>query len=432
MTVGSLFSGIGGFELGLERAGIGPVRWQVEIDKACRRVLEHHWPIINRYEDIKNVGAHNCERVDVICGGFPCQDLSIAGRRMGLKGGERSGLFYEMMRIIDELKPAYVLWENVCGLSSSDDGRDLARILLSLVRSGYSGCGRILDAQYFGLAQRRERWIGVFARGDIGAECCAEILSLSEGMRWHPAPSREARKGITGTPENRTGAGGFPGTDGVTSAITSKWFKGTGGPAGDEVQNLAVCAPCSPPITSNQYGDHESREGLLVVYRTAGNCGPFEMGDKTGCLNTATDPNQNIVVFQPRIGRNGRGYSENIVPTLNGAEAGATSDMRPCVVYDISHGDDPIRKCGELAPSLQYRMGTGGNQVPVIQSDFEVRRLTPTECERLQGFPDGWTAGESDSARYRMLGNAVAVPVAEWIGKRMAKLNQHGGVRWTD
>ncbi len=125
-----------------------------------------------------------------------CQDLSVAGKRAGLEG-KRSGLFYEAMRIIDELKPAWAVWENVPGLLSSDNGRDLARVLFRLGESGYFGCVRCIDAQWLGVAQRRRRLFGVFTRLDSGAERCAEVLSVGESLRVHPAPSREAGEGVT-------------------------------------------------------------------------------------------------------------------------------------------------------------------------------------------------------------------------------------------
>ena len=136
MTVGSLFSGIGGLELGLERAGMEVV-WQVELDKQARSVLRRHWPEVSIYEDVRDVGRSNLDGVDLICGGFPCQDVSVAGKREGL-AGERSGLWWEFHRIIGELARAWCLIENVPGLLSSNDGRDMAVIGGGM---GELGCG---------------------------------------------------------------------------------------------------------------------------------------------------------------------------------------------------------------------------------------------------------------------------------------------------
>ncbi len=151
ITVGSLFAGIGGLELGLERAGM-QVRWQVEIDGYCRKVLEKHWPDVKRYEDVREVGSHNLEPVDLICGGFPCQDISSAGKRAGIEG-ERSGLWSEFYRIICELRPRYVLVENVAALL--DDG--IGRILGDLAESGFDAEWQMLRASDFTLPHRRQR-----------------------------------------------------------------------------------------------------------------------------------------------------------------------------------------------------------------------------------------------------------------------------------
>ena len=194
-SVVSLFAGIGGFDLGFSRAGCRTVA-TVEIDKNCRRLLSARWPDAVHLDDVRTAGRHNLPDCDIVTFGFPCQDLSIAGKRAGLEG-KRSGLFYEAMRIIDELKPAWAVWENVPGLLSSDNGRDLARVLFRLGESGYFGCVRCIDAQWLGVAQRRRRLFGVFTRLDSGAERCAEVLSVGESLRGHPAPSREAGEGVT-------------------------------------------------------------------------------------------------------------------------------------------------------------------------------------------------------------------------------------------
>jgi DNA (cytosine-5)-methyltransferase 1 len=207
MTHGELFAGYGGFGLGFERAGIRTV-WRVEIDRDCQRVLRHHHPDDLLLSDVRECGAHNLPPVDVISGGFPCQDLSVAGKRAGLKGG-RSGLFYEMTRVVHGLQPRFLVWENVPGLLSSDRGRDFARVLVELERIRFHGCWTVLDAQWFGVPQRRRRVFGVFARRDIGAECCAEILSLFPRSRRHPPPGREkgARVAPAVTPGARRASG---------------------------------------------------------------------------------------------------------------------------------------------------------------------------------------------------------------------------------
>jgi len=151
MTVGSLFSGIGGFDLGLERAGM-EIRFQVEIDPFCQQVLAKHWPNVKRYDDVRTVGAHNLERVDLICGGFPCQDVSSAGPRTGIEGA-RSGLWSEMERIVRELRPRYVLVENTSGLLE----RGFGRVVGDLAIAGYDSEWACLSARDLGAPHQRDR-----------------------------------------------------------------------------------------------------------------------------------------------------------------------------------------------------------------------------------------------------------------------------------
>jgi site-specific DNA-cytosine methylase len=162
MKIGSLFSGIGGLELGLEWAGVGRTAWQVEQDLFCQAVLAHHWPDAKRYNDVREVGAHNLEPVDVICGGFPCQDISYAGKGAGLAGA-RSGLWYEFARIIGELGPQYVVVENVAALFT----RGIDAVLGTLAEAGYERFD--LDDNADRRAWRaRQEWLGMAAADQDG------------------------------------------------------------------------------------------------------------------------------------------------------------------------------------------------------------------------------------------------------------------------
>lgn len=154
-TVGSLFAGIGGFDLGFERAGFRTA-WQVELHPINRAVLAHHFPHAQQFADVRDCGAGNLCPVDVIVGGFPCQDVSIAGKRAGL-AGERTGLFWEALRIVEEIRPQWLVLENVVGLLHSNAGRDFGLIVQALAARGYVGCWRVLDSRYFGVAQTRRR-----------------------------------------------------------------------------------------------------------------------------------------------------------------------------------------------------------------------------------------------------------------------------------
>lgn len=151
-TIGSLFSGIGGLELGLELAGVGHTVWQVECDPFCQQVLAKHWPKTERFDDVRNVGKHNLKYVDVICGGFPCQDISFAGKGAGL-AGERSGLWSEYLRIVGEIRPRFVVVENVAALRQ----RGLDVVLGNLAEAGYDAIWFPLRASDVGAPHRRER-----------------------------------------------------------------------------------------------------------------------------------------------------------------------------------------------------------------------------------------------------------------------------------
>jgi|TARA_Y100000310_G_scaffold53054_1_gene48675 DNA (cytosine-5)-methyltransferase 1 len=192
MTVGSLFAGIGGFDLGLERAGM-EVRWQVEIDPFCRKVLAKHWPGVKRYEDVREVGAHNLEPVELICGGFPCQDISNAGKREGITGA-RSGLWGEYARIIRELRPRYVIVENVGALLV----RGIDVVLRDLAEIGYDAEWDVLSAAAVGAPHRRERvWIVAHPEGE---------RVEGNGAPWLQEPQAQVGPGLSG----RDGSGTRP------------------------------------------------------------------------------------------------------------------------------------------------------------------------------------------------------------------------------
>ena len=191
----SLFAGIGGFDLGLEQAGMTCVA-QVEIDEFCLKVLNKHWPDVPKYKDVCDVGKNNLPSADLICGGFPCQDVSLAGKRAGLEG-KRSTLWSEFSRIICELKPRWVVIENVPGLFSSDDGRFFSIILRELAESGYDAEWEVIPASAFGAPHRRERiFIVGYTQGlsiidNIFRQSHYDIFSKSQ--TWKPFDSSYSR-----------------------------------------------------------------------------------------------------------------------------------------------------------------------------------------------------------------------------------------------
>jgi DNA (cytosine-5)-methyltransferase 1 len=412
LRVVSLFAGVGGFDLAFDRAGFEIVA-HVEKDANCRKLLAARWPAAVALDDVCTAGAHNLPACDVITFGFPCQDLSVAGKRAGLAGG-RSGLYYEATRIINELRPAYCLFENVPGLLSSDNGRDFARVLMEMDRIGYHGAWRVLDAQWLGVAQRRRRVFGLFSCVDSGAARCAEVLSIRESLRGHPAPRREAGEGTTRSVAHCLRNGGNlrhrEDCDTLIPAVSPTLLGGnnrTGGtrrPGENGVDDVTGLIPIDMRQASR--GEKETNNRTK---QSGGPCG-VGVGVEGDPAFTVSERGQ-AVAFQPRYftrdNKTGGAPSETTDIT-NCAKAG---DSAPCVAFG-----------GDVARTLNARHDSSpcaDRGMDVVTSGMSVRRLTPTECERLQGFPDGHTANFSDSTRYRMMGNAVCVNVAYWIARRL-------------
>lgn len=358
MKVGSLFSGIGGFELGFHSQGFD-VSWCVEKDIYCQKVLSKHFSNTPIYGDIRQVNLDSLSKVDVITGGFPCQDLSIAGKRMGL-AGQRSSLFHEFDRYIRATNPRFVVAENVVGLLSSNSGRDFGIVLNEMAEKwgAKSIAWRILDSQFFGVPQRRRR---VFIVADLAGECAAEVLDLSQGGARNTSSGGKTGKEITCTP------------DGIAGTCSCKWSKGTGGPAGDEHYNL-------------------------IVYRW--------QNDREGMVNDGT-------VGTLRSSMGGSGFSEINHPLVHAYAIGEHSKKNVLSVVPINVATTVTSQ----RPSDQSHRTQTFLAYPEV-----VRRLTPLECERLQGFPDYWTDGQSDTQRYKQIGNAVTVNVTAWIAERIRKI----------
>lgn len=416
---------------------------------------------MNHLGDITKINGATAPIVDCIIGGSPCQDLSIAGKRAGL-AGERSGLYMEQIRTIREMRehdrangrtgefirPRYMVWENVPGAFSSNGGKDFAAVLeeavkiaepeappVSVPKKGWptSGCimgdgwsvaWRVLNAKFWGVPQTRRR-IALVA--DFGGQSAPEILFVRKSVSGYSQPGGTAGKGLAGSTES-----------GTTFAVRIRGGCDGGG------------------------------KGALVQTEVSGTL---------GCNN-----DQTIFCLNDQ-GGSVMGVTENVSGTLRVQEHG----HQPTIL-DMAHACDVIRYYGGTSPSLQARMGMGGNQVPLVAygigngqvnematPEFEkakilntmhdaqavfcqdvahtlkakanldfredsetypvqsgkVRRLTPLECERLQGFPDGWTdIGEwvdskgktrktTDSARYKALGNSIALPPWKWVLKRI-------------
>lgn len=227
LTFVSLFSGVGGFDMGLEAAGWRCVA-QVEWDKHCQGVLARHWPDVPRWSDVADVSGHDLPHADVVAFGSPCQDLSVAGKRAGFDG-KRSVLFYEATRIIREMReasngryPAWVVWENVAGALSSSGGRDFAAVLDELADLGAVDIAwRVLDARWFGVPQRRRR---VFVVADLAGQRAGTIHTEPEGVPWHPRSSRAAGQGTAAGTGGRTWNLSIRGRDGGANVELSEEF----------------------------------------------------------------------------------------------------------------------------------------------------------------------------------------------------------------
>jgi DNA (cytosine-5)-methyltransferase 1 len=370
MKAGSLFAGIGGFDLGFERAGFD-IAWCVEKDEHAQKVLRARFPKAQIYGDITAVDPLSLCPVDVIYGGFPCQDLSVAGRRAGLKG-ERSGLFFDAMRIVRSVHPRLLVLENVPGMLTSNNGLDFAAVIRE-VGEGWDCeevAWRVLDSRYFGVAQRRKR---CFLVASATEGCAEQVLALSESMLRDPPTSIAPRQAIAAASQEGTRGCG-------------KWWDG-----GDTAASLTT-------KSNEQYMPDKGNFAAVVIDRAAYNQGE----------NAA---------YEPHI------KEEDTMPALVARGPHAVAFRK--VKRAQSNTDNETWMEDSIANTLNgFDLGDTRTTHVIAEPDMIVRRLTPDECELLQGFPVGWTSvgthqkPTSDSRRYKQLGNAVTVNVAEWIARR--------------
>lgn len=402
MNVLSLFSGVGGMDLGLEQAG-HTVIGMCEIDKNARSVLQRQWPQTPIYEDVTCLdGTQFRGTVDLVAGGSPCQNLSVAGKREGL-GGTASSLFWHQCRIADQAAAPWVLWENVPGALTSNSGADFAAVLWGLTGAsiGLPNAGRwatsgmvvgpkrtaiwrLLDAQYFGVAQRRRR---VFLIAGPRNLCGPEIFFECESVFRDNQPVRTQTETTTSPTERSVTDQSEQSTywDGGQLADTLDVSMAVKGQMMPEKRRMfAVIEPYVKATRARSTTDNET----WVQGDVNPTLSVFDMGD----TRTTT-----VVVTETAVEygfnwQNGGGYG-----TANDG-LGITED-----------GVGPL-SCSQILATTS----PGG-----------ARRLTPLECERLMGWPDNWTEfgvdGKqiSDSQRYKMCGNGVVAPISRWIGQRL-------------
>ena len=466
LTVGSTFSGVGGADLGFEQAGF-TISWQCAARTLRFQASSSHWPDVQIFDDITTM--IDPPPVDILIGGFPCQDLSVAGQRKGFTG-ERSVLAFEFLRLAESIRPRWLILENVPGLLSSSQGADFARLIDEVVACGYGVAWRILDARYFGVPQRRRRVFIVARRtdalidsreasrlafralresgsGDIApgwqawtdaarsTEQCAPpgriVGTLTAACFLKMSHQEIIGAGMLATPEDLAGAsalGDLAGTltqryrygvnstvdDGglaygpaVSPTVTKKWSKGSGGPAGSEEGNLIVDG--AAVFRKSRRAQSMTDDETWVEGDHANTLNSFDAGDvRTTHAVIAFGHTQGIDI-QP---------STTHTPTLpvggNGAAIAKVSDSY--YVEDCENAALRANGANDGPPRTD-------KQPLVVEEQMSVRRLTPTECERLMGWPDEWTAPEGvkapDSKRYAACGDGIVAPVAFWIADRI-------------
>lgn len=366
MNVLDVCAGIGSFSEAAHRAGFTSV-CQIEIEPTRQVVLAKHFPETQRLSDLTKVSKDDItETIDIICGGTPCQDFSLAGHGKGL-AGERSSLWFNYLRLAHELKPQWLVWENVANALSSNDGRDFRTILMGLDECGYHVAWRVLDAQYFGVPQRRRR---IFLVAHIGDGRAAQVLFESASVPGN-SNTRPSKR------EN-------------TSRITEDSF-------GDTGANLSSLNPWD--VQSHQISP---QNGIAKTLAPGGD-------------RLHSYPN----VMQLHR-ESGKGYY--LPSTESGPLRKHMSKDATDLVVDLQQ---ITSKTNQSSPGTISGAMTTQSVKVTYSSNAVIRRLTPTECARLQGFPDDWLEGLglSDTKKYEMYGDTIALPCSEWIMRRIAQID---------
>ena len=519
LTLGSLFDGSGGFPLGGLICGVTPL-WASEIEPFPICVTTKRLPKMKHYGDVSKLSGTELPPVDIITFGSPCQDMSIAGKREGLCG-TRSNLFYEAIRIIKKMRcktngkyPRFIVWENVPGAFSSANGEDFRAVIEEIVRikectchvprpdtgswepagaailgDRFSLAWRVLDAQYWGVAQRRRR---IFLVADFGGLTAPKILFEQERLLGDLAESQGQRKGTAAAVGNSPPDSGWCGAEkerqvnfyilsmetaekkevclclndqggermDVSINVTATLRAGMSGHPplvmGSQQGNAGIGVDLCPTLTeaagtsgNNQpilfenhgidaryTGPHEVAPTMSARYGTGGNNVPLVSEiPESYCIAG------NIIDREVQNGGNGLGCQADISYTLTSADRHAVFSRQRSDEFlenkvtatqsTRQHKDATDLVCEpyqDTVGTIGYTDHKGINNQYVsedkciVEKRKLIRRLTPLECERLQGFPDHWTdiPGASDSARYKALGNSVAIPCVDFILRGIA------------
>lgn len=415
MNFVDFFAGIGGIRLGLEQAGHKCVGF-CEFDKYARTAYKAMYDTEGEWEnhDVRTVKPYDVPAADLWCFGFPCQDISVAGKQKGLQEGERSGLFYEIMRLLagrkQEDRPKWLLIENVKNLLSIGNGFDFARLLCEVGGHGYSLQWDTLNSKDYGVPQNRERVFIVCYLGNIRGR---EVFPLRRTDGENPCELNEITQGLSM-------AYRVYNPDGI-----SKTLAAVGGGAGAKTGLYAV-------KVLKPYGSTGGVSGLKIAENKTGIASTCAARDYKGISRHAG----NAVVCMSIRGQELQKQID-VTPTIDtGCRDNLTRKQTCCAVLTLDRKEKRqngrrIKEPGEPSFTLTAQDRHG---VALLDENIRIRRLTPRECWRLQGFPDEYfdkarAAGISDTQLYKQAGNGVTVNVARAIGERLKEVEEHGTSR---
>ena len=426
----SVCSGIEAATVAWHELGFKPVGFS-EIEPFPSAALKHHYPDVPNFGDMTKFKEWNLDpnAVDLLVGGTPCQSFSVAGLRKGLDD-PRGNLALTYCAMLDHFRPRWFVWENVPGVLSSNGGRDFGSFLGAVAELGYGFSYRVLDAQYFGVAQRRRR---VFVVGHLGGwQRPAAVLFEQQSLRRDTAPSRAERKDVAG-PITAGINKGCRGTEGIESnwavpvsyGIPGNWIGRKPENGGNAVEPMHDVAPCLTKTDRHGVAQPMPINTMVALRHNAlGRGTGFGIGDEGDPAYTITKGHSHAVA-QPVA--YGVGESPDTAHCLRSGASRA--DKHESTTY-VAQPFQQTADCLTAAYGTKWNGNASATNGSLFASQgMAVRRLTPVECERLQGFPDNYTnipwrkSSESpDGPRYKALGNSMAVPVMRWIGQRIQQV----------